>query len=363
MSTKIEWATKVWNVTSGCDKVSPGCENCYAINMSNRLSGIEATKERYAGSVTKTKGGKLNWSGQIKLHEDQLDKPSTWMPKNRVFVNSMSDLFHEDVPFDFILRVWHKMIWYNGPTYMILTKRPERALEFFNWMSNVSRKKIDELGINVFEFCFHKFATTEPPRNIWIGTSAENQEQANKRIPYLLQIPAAVRFLSCEPLLGPIDLTKIQHDDFLQTNAIGNDHNGVFRKIKWVIAGGESGHNARPMHPDWLRSLRNQCQAAKVPFFFKQWGEWAFIEEGNEKLKSHKAQRKNLAITTSTGKLVTIVKDDNNNAYLFEPGTKNRILHKPKGKVIGVMNRVGKKAAGRLLDGREWNAFPLVEGG
>lgn len=240
--TKIEWTDEVWNPVTGCDKVSQGCKNCYAEIMHRRLMGMFPDKY-----------GKP-FLGNIQLHESELMRPTTWRNKpRRIFVNSMSDLFHEDVPFSFIYKVFAVMdvCRMYGHTFQILTKRPGRMLEFMN--AHVS------------------YTINSPLDNVWLGVSVEDQKTADERIPLLLQTPAAVRFLSCEPLLGPINIAHSLM--YGQWNLNADLHHT--QKINWVIVGGESGRNARPMHPDWVRSLRDQCHAAGVPFFFKQWGEWA----------------------------------------------------------------------------------------
>ena len=323
MSTKIEWATKVWNPVTGCDKVSAGCENCYAIGMTNRLQKIDATKKKYAGSVKHTKGGNLNWTGNIQCHESELETPSKWKKPQRVFVCSMSDLFHEDIPFDFIEDVFDTMRFEaDQHTYLVLTKRPDRAIEFYSWA-----------------------AIDHPIFHIWIGTSVENQEQANKRIPHLLQIPAAVRFLSCEPLLGKIDLNMV--DQFKQFWMPQNDGIEGCAHINWVIAGGESGHNARPMHPDWVRSLRDQCQDANVPFFFKQWGEWHPTDQVLEKVVNNRIFPTGDSHKWDERDEIILNKMDEGNVW-----KKNKSI---------ITAKVGKKAAGRMLDGREWNELPRKE--
>jgi protein gp37 len=240
MSTKIEWTDETWNPVRGCSIVSEGCKNCYAMRQAHRFSG----KGRpYEGLTRKTAHGP-KWTGKLKFSFTELQKPLKWKKPRRIFVCSMSDLFHEGVHFNTIAEVFIKIEQCPQHTFQILTKRPERAVQFFEWLSET--------------------VTWKPKTdNVWIGTSVEDQKTANERIPHLLKIPAAVRFLSCEPLLGPVDLKS----------QISN-----LKSIHWVIAGGESGPGARPMHPDWVRSLRDQCKDAAVPFFFKQWGEYMPFE-------------------------------------------------------------------------------------
>ena len=209
----IEWTDATWNPVTGCTKVSPGCAHCYA----------EAITLRF-----KRGGPFLPGKTTIRLHSDRLDQPARWRKPRMVFVNSMSDLFHEEVPFHFVREVFQVMEANPRHTYQVLTKRPARMLEFADTRSQAW------------------------PDQVWIGVSVENQYWADKRIPLLKSVPARVRFLSCEPLLRPVDL----------------DLEG----IHWVIAGGESGHRSRPMDPSWVQDIRDQCIAARVPFFFKQWG-------------------------------------------------------------------------------------------
>lgn len=238
--TKIEWTDQTWNPVTGCDKVSQGCKNCYAEVMHRRLRGM--FPDKYSKPFL----------GNIEIHEDELNKPAQWRKPRMVFVNSMSDLFHYKVPFSFIYKVFAIMDVCHWHTFQVLTKRPDRMLEFMAQYPKVLP-------------------------NVWLGVSCEDQKQADLRIPLLLQVPAAVRFLSCEPLLGPIDLCQSiriyeqQRSGAFQTTFFSD-------KLHWVIVGGESGHHARPMHPDWVRTIRDQCAAANVPFFFKQWGEWLPLE-------------------------------------------------------------------------------------
>lgn len=225
-TTKIEWATDVWNPVTGCQKVSQGCKNCYAERLAGRFWGDRKFTD-------------------VQVHPDRLDQPLKWRKPRRIFVSSMSDLFHEDVPTSFIGDVVDVMGSCPQHTFMILTKRPQRMADL--WRINSAPGGVLSGGLS----------------NAWLGVSAEDQKTADERIPYLLQTPAAVRFLSCEPLLGPIDLGF----PFVSDNPLM-----VQRHVDWVIAGGEGGPGARPMHPDWARGLRDQCVSAGVPFFFKQWG-------------------------------------------------------------------------------------------
>ena len=228
--TGIEWTEATWNPVIGCDRVSEGCDHCYAATMAARLKAMGNPRYQRDGDA-KTSGPGFG----LTIHRDKLDEPFSWRRPRVVFVNSMSDLFHREVPSDFIADAFAVMEATPQHTYQVLTKRPARMASLLrSWMAE----------------------GYEPPANVWLGTSIENQRWAGIRMPKLLKTPAAVRFLSCEPLLGPIDLS-------LWADA-GN--------LDWLIAGGESGPNARPMEPEWVVSLRDQCAEAGVAFFFKQWG-------------------------------------------------------------------------------------------
>jgi protein gp37 len=223
--TTIEWTDCTWNPVAGCSIVSPGCTNCYAMQMAARLERMGV--EKYEGT-TRMSGKRQVWTGLIRLDERSLDLPLGWRKPKRIFVNSMSDLFHEDVPESFIVRVWSVMAAAHRHTFQILTKRPERML------SVVTGGRVAQLP------------------NVWLGTSVERRD-FKPRIAVLRRVPAAVRFLSLEPLLGPLDRLDL-------------------RGIQWVIVGGESGPRARPLRKEWVEEIRRQCEARNVPFFFKQWG-------------------------------------------------------------------------------------------
>ena len=248
-NTKIHWAEKVWNPVTGCSKVSPGCQNCYAEKMAKRLAG------RY--------GYPADEPFRVTVHPDRLGEPAGWKKPQRVFVCSMADLFHDDVPGDFILRVFGRMNAAHQHTFMLLTKRPENALKF-----------CQEYGLMSSEFGPTPSGEVWP-ENVWMGVTAENQETADKRIPILLQIPAHVHFVSCEPILSKIDLTG----EYLTGKCGGRypfptlqtEHRTKWiNLLDWVICGGESGQQARPMNQEWAESLYDQCRVAGVPFFMKQ---------------------------------------------------------------------------------------------
>jgi len=227
----IEWTDETWNPITGCTKVSTGCKHCYAERLWQRLS---AKNMPYEGRPFT----------DVQCHPERLSQPLHWKKPRRVFVNSMSDLFHESVRDDFIISVLMVIETAKQHTFQVLTKRPERMRDFFCGESGA--------GLNV-----------PPIKNLWLGVSVENQETADERIPLLLQTPAAVRFVSAEPLLSPINMVWVSH---------GLLDKRYYNILDWVIVGGESGPSARPMNPDWARSIRDQCQAAGVPFFMKQMG-------------------------------------------------------------------------------------------
>lgn len=258
--SKIEWTEATWNPVVGCAKVSEGCRNCYAMKVAHRLAAMG--QERYEGLTEKRSSG-VEWNGTVRIAPEALDIPRRWTRPRRIFVNSMSDLFHPDVPFQFIEGVFVTMKQAPQHTFQILTKRPERMLEY----------------LTAYPSAFGD--PFEPLPNVWLGVSVEDQKSADERIPLLLQVPAAVRWLSMEPLLGPVDISNFMGDVRYHWNSGHHQRydeceEGLCTKspsIDWVVVGGESGHKARPMRPDWARSLRDQCTAAGTPFFFKQWGD------------------------------------------------------------------------------------------
>lgn len=325
--TKIEWAEQVWNPVTGCTKVSAGCKNCYAERYFERFGGGREFSE-------------------VQCHPDRLNIPLRRKKPTVYFVNSMSDLFHEDVPDDAIELIFGCMAASEQHKFLVLTKRPDRCVQ---WISaqNVESLSIDGTDLvsrqeavgritksffspddAIYPEETHLFEFPSP--NIWLGVSIEDQSTAEDRLPILVQIPAAHRFVSCEPMLGTIDLSKW----------IGN--------LDWVICGGESGPGARPMHPDWARSLRDQCKASGVPFFFKQWGEWKPSDGASMFYKD----------------ICLFNKKENgvDPIYMRDLGDERASVwldHFEHEDVL--MYRVGKKRAGHLLDGREYREYPKVQ--
>lgn len=318
-SSKIEWTDATWNPVTGCEKISQGCKNCYAKRDWARLSAPREKPNIYTGRKFE----------DVMVHPERLDQPMRWTKPRRIFVNSMSDLFHEDVDNYFIAAVFGIMAASPQHTFQVLTKRPERMLEWFKWMieSRPGYECVDPrymmtsaIGRQPVDYVRDiQIPATWPLPNVWIGISVEDQGTADERIPLLLKTPAAVRWLSAEPLLGPVFLYDWT------------------RKIDWVVAGGESGPNARPSSPNWFRQLRDQCVATGVPYFFKQWGEWR------------------LAYGDSEGERAQVCEFGIGAATTIEPGRRLTPFESIAG---AVMQRVGKKLAGRELDGRTWDEYP-----
>ena len=284
------------------------------------------------------------WNGDIYCDEKTLDKPLHWRKPRRIFVNSMSDTFHEKVPFEFQAKIFDIIGKCHQHTFQILTKRVDNMCAFLN-------RYYDDPAYD------------NAPKNYkhcWLGVTCENQKTADERIPILLQIPAAVRFVSIEPMLGPIELRCIIGDprrrcvyDCLRgTVAVQNNvvKDPVCGSIDWVIVGGESGPNARPMHPDWVRGIRDQCIAVKVPFFFKQWGKWEIANKEN-------AARNGYVVTESRQGFLPPY---NHKKFISINTDGSFYQDNPQPNSVS-MARVGKKKAGCILDGQEWKQYPKGE--
>ena len=343
--TKIEWTDATWNVVNGCSVVSPGCKRCYAMKQAHRFPVRQGLTQRSAGGMV--------WIGEVRFNEAVLFHPLRWRRPRRIFVCAHGDLFHEKVPDEWIDRVFAVMALSPQHAFQVLTKRPKRMRDYCNDQATPERvydlvcdmaltghANVILIAPGIDEMEAPKGTRVRlgvwPPPNVWLGVSVEDQQRADERIPVLLDTPAAVRWLSMEPLLGPVDLRRIreggravgyldaltgcfsdpdagQHeeDEGAWVNVLGG------ATIDWIVLGGESGPGARPMHPDWARSIRDQCAAVGVPFLFKQWGEWVGAPLAPLDFRGPSA---------------------------FLDG--------------GFMARVGKRAAGRLLDGVQHDGYP-----
>lgn len=296
-NTKIEWADHTFNPWIGCTKVSPACDHCYAERVAQRMQvpwGPGQSRKRTRPAYWQQP---LRWNSRAEQEG----------VRYRVFCASLADVFDNEVPQEWREDLWALIEATPNLDWLLLTKRIGNVLPMIPmyWRGDL-------------------------PPNVWIGATIVNQLEANRDIPKLLEIPAAVRFLSCEPLLGPLDITHIR---------IGDNQWFPMQHLHWVIAGGESGPRARPSHPDWFRSLRDHCQAAEVAFHFKQWGEW-FPGETD-------------CIPDGTGWVAYPDDDHDPTAIDWEFGPVRSQL------VDGAeMLRLGKKRAGRMLDGRTWDEVP-----
>ena len=410
--TKIEWADATVNAVNGCSVISPGCTNCYAMKLAGTRLRNHPTR---AGLTDQTKAGPV-WNGQVRLNEEHLLQPLIWQRPRQIFWNAHGDLFHDAVPDEWIDRVLAVCALTPQHQHLILTKRSDRMRAYFagleaddigrksqritqatNFVMLASGRSWGKLGstgtyitTTVYQTgarepemirgtgdggverligwrdgerwarCSDAYAARVPDwlknapeggwafkewplPNVWLGVSVEDQTRADQRISDLLATPAAVRWISAEPLLGPVNLNAIKMVDYVTSEGgsvqgwesalngkrfdewSDGDSDG-WPKLDWVVVGGESGKSARPMHPDWPRSLRDQCAAAGVPFFFKQWGEWVEVDEGPYNFRMAPNGERCIGSETVNG--------------------------------AAPMRKVGKKAAGRLLDGIEHNAMP-----
>jgi protein gp37 len=266
VSGGISWTQATWNPVTGCDRVSPGCDHCYALRMAGRLKAMGSPKYQRDGRTSRSGPGFA-----VTAHPDTLNLPFRWRAPRRIFVNSMSDLFHSDLGVDFAAAVFAIMACTPRHTYQVLTKRPGRARSLLS--SPAFRNLVDQAAEQLPANDRSAYdPTTWPLPNLWLGVSAENDHWAAVRIPVLLQTPAAVRWASLEPLLGPVDLRPgewVHDEECLRRN--GCLCMPARQHLDWVVVGGESGPDARPCEPGWVRQIRDTCDAGGVAFYFKQW--------------------------------------------------------------------------------------------
>lgn len=360
MSTEIGWTwvpdgkggTKVgrtWNPQVGCKEVSPACRSCYAAKLAHRSNGEKPMVKQHHGlTVMRTNAAGENlgahWNGKINRVPQLLAQPLRWAKPSGIFVGSMTDLFYDvstDEACRWIAAIFGIMAATPRHTYMLLTKRPENAAKWFAWIKDAlawGERDRGEIAVLAEALCeqavdWPKWVGSEgdglmellddaewPLRNVRIGVTAEDQPRADERIPILLELPAAGHYVSYEPALGPVNFSP-----WLEKRPRKNEA----PRIDWVICGGESGSGARPMHPDWARSARDQCLETGTPFFFKQWGEWWPEREA----------------------------DDVRDLGWLDASEVDRV-HRTDLPTPVQMRRVGKKLAGRELDGRTWDGFP-----
>jgi protein gp37 len=317
--TKIEWTDATWNPITGCSVLSAGCKRCYAMKLAGTRMKHHHSR---VGLTIETKAGPV-WNGDVRFNEVWLDQPLGWSKPRMIFLNAHGDTFHENVPDEWIDKIMARVALSPQHVVQALTKRSERQADYLNNPDTPARilavvEALYRAG-RINKQAFDRFALTWPLPNLWAGVSVEDQENTY-RLDDLDDTTAAVKWVSAEPLLGPLDLTN------------------WLSGIDWVVAGGESdkGPNARPAHPDWFRHLRDQCLAAGVAFLFKQWGDWAPV--GWE-------HRDSVHLITAAGRLVSKAEADQNRDV--------------PGQGLIEIEHVGKKEAGRKLDGRTHDGFPI----
>ncbi|GAA0197665.1 phage Gp37/Gp68 family protein [Actinomadura yumaensis] len=345
--TPIEWTDATWNIVTGCSLVSPGCTNCYAMKLAGTRLRDHPSRQ---GLTADSKAGPV-WNGQVRFNGQWLDQPLRWTKPRKIFVCAHGDLFHDGVSDDWLDQIFAVMALCPQHVFQGLTKRPERMRDYLTQACGriadriiaMRRARGDRDMVLVPLAHVPPGSPWWPLPNVWLGVSVEHQARADERIPVLLDTPAAVRWISAEPLLGPVDLQHIKVEapgrtfrNALTGAGLGRT-DGPFvpladleSRLDWVVVGGESGPGARPMHPDWARSLRDQCAAAGTPFLFKQWGDYLPQDQ-----------------TDASGLEWAVGHSDPRN-HDWEPQGFASI-------------RIGKKAAGRLLDGVQHDGYPEVQ--
>ena len=370
--TGIEWTDATWNPVTGCTLWSEGCRHCYAkFQAWPRLAASPQTV--YFGRPFEN----------VAVHDVRLDQPLRWTRPRRIFVNSLSDLFHQDVPFEFIDKVFAVMAMTPHHTYQILTKRAKRMHQYLTARrgegntQDTTAECVGTIYARPGHFMLNLIGPVPraklldgrtlpawPLPNVWLGVSIEDQDAADERIGFLLQSPAAIHWISAEPLLRPLDIRPFLAHDYSEWQPTGEPcavcgvytngmHHPYAVGLDWVVVGGESGTKARPMHPEWARSLRDQCTAADVPFLFKQWGEWSPISQiadsdgyydpkyGSVKRDEYDERPPKKAVAS------TVLQLDGRQEFAFP---------------VGAMTcfKIGKRTSGRLLDDRTWDEYPTA---
>ena len=324
-NTKIEWADHTFNPWEGCQKVGPGCDHCYAETRNARFAG--GTAINWGPGAPRRRTSASNWALPKRWNAQSDTFMAQHGRRQRVFCASLADVFDNAVPVPWRQDLFDLIRRCENLDFLLLTKRVGNVRGMLAELAHGNDPDLSLLDMM-------------PLPNVWLGATVVNQEEADRDIPKLLAVPAAKRFLSIEPMLGPMLLPFERMREWNRIALMNQQEHAVLR-IDWVIVGGESGPGARPMHPDWARSLRDQCQAAGVPFLLKQWGEWAQAAE----LPVHPEA------TRLPGNLCRVTRDgvtaDHYVAISTDGGRKRYELR-----------HVGKKAAGRLLDGRTWDEFP-----
>lgn len=358
--SKIAWCDATINPCYGCSPVSPACDNCYAARLADRMAHNVAVCQYYEG-LTDRDG---RWTGRVNLFPRQMEQAFRWRRPRRIFLGSMTDLFHENVPDEFLDQLFACVALAPRHTFLVLTKRPERMRAYFTRFSRRHHTQVLEraamamfgedaanaVGNALDGVLAEGHNVGWPMRHVILMATVEDQPRADERMPHMIEL-AGMGWrtgVSIEPMLGPVDLRSVtvsDHGGIRKTwdvlGGTSSTHHPVFGgggvapgRLSWVICGGESGPHARPMHPDWVRSLRDQCAAVGVPFLFKQWGEWAPTRED----PYGKAEPRRIGEHgRNTANLDNCTPDMGNEVYVY---------------------RVGKYRAGRLLDGVEHNASP-----
>lgn len=344
--TKIEWTDATWNPITGCSVVSPGCTNCYAMKLAGTRLKHHPTR---VGLTSESKAGPV-WNGQVRFNERMLLDPLKWRRPRMIFVCAHGDLFAENVPDEWIDQVFAVMALAPQHTFQVLTKRPERMRDYVDTLLTVSSRrasvarwaawhwgKLDPDGVwdHVAQAC------QSPLRNVWLGVSVEDQKRADERqLPMAaLAVRGWLTWASYEPALGPVDW----------------EANGSWRFLQWMVSGGESGSGARPSHPDWHRAARDFCAAHDIAYLFKQWGEYLPCPWKVERLHDETDEAYKARSEAECSRLAV-----SRQGFVHEmshaPWSHERVLPQPE--THQAIRKVGKRIAGRLLDGVEHNAFP-----